>query len=114
MKRPALQKVLLVSWLFLLLALSGWWARGLAWPPTPGTILGGMLILPLALILPAILRGSEKASAAGTLLLIPYMGWGLTEAVANPGARKLAAASVFMAVTCFAALIIWLRSLRSG
>lgn len=114
MNQATLGKILVICWLLLLLALAGWWAGSLVWPPSAIKILAGTLILPLAIILPPVLRGSEKASATGTLLLIPYMGWGLTEAVANPDARGLAAFSTFTAMACFAVLILWLRALRSG
>ncbi len=75
---------------------------------------GGLLILPLLLVLPGIAKGSRFACAGSTLLLTPYIGWGIVEMVANPPARLFAGASVLAAMACFFGLVYWLRVLRAG
>ncbi len=113
MMRAPRRRVLL-SWLLLLIALLTWWLTAMSWPPRMVQILAGLLILPLVLFLPAVLGGSRYATAASTLLLIPYLGWGLTEVVANPGARIFASLTVLSASVCFVFVIAWLRLLRSA
>lgn len=106
--------MVLVTWLMLLGVLGAWWLTGLGWPPPALSLAPGLLLLPLVAILPPILNGSQRACAAATLLLLPYLGWGLTEAVANPAARHFAAATVFTSLACFAGVVLWLRVLRSA
>lgn len=114
MNRPQAQRILLLSWLLLLAVLLIWWLASINWPPQVSALSGALLLLPLAGVLPAILRGSQKVTAAASMLLIPYVGWGLTEAIANPDSRLFAAATVFTGTVSFAALILWLRVLRSA
>lgn len=114
MSRQRAKHSLLLCWLLLLGVLVAWWLTSIDWPPRGGALAGALLVLPLAAVLPAMLRGAQKTSAAASLLLIPYIGWGLTEAIANPDSRLLAAATVFAGTASFGALIVWLRVLRSA
>lgn len=113
MKNSEARTLLLLSWLTLLATLLAWWQSSASWPPTTGDLISALLLLPVAAILPPVIRGSEKACTVASLLLVLYIGWGLTEAVANPQVRVLAAATVFTGTVSFAALIVWLRLLRS-
>ena len=114
MSRQRARGLLLICWLALLLVLLTWWLAASKWPPSYASLAVLILIFPLAGILPALVRGSLRASSAASLLLVPYIGWGLTEAVANPDSRIYAALTVFAGTASFAALIIWLRLLRSA
>lgn len=114
MNRPLARSLLLFCWLILLAVLLSWWVASGGWPPTITALAILLLICPLAAVLPAIARGSERAVSAASLLLIPYIGWGLTEAVANPDARGFAALTVFAGTGSFVVLIIWLRILRAS
>lgn len=111
---PGTRPLAVITWWVLLLAtLTAWWLKGLNAPLRPLDFAGLILILPLAGALVPVARGSSKATAAATLLLIPYLGWGLTEILANPAARLFAVFSVLFGVACFGALILRLRQLRS-
>lgn len=101
-------------WLLLTITLLAWWAAGLQRPLHPIDFAGLILTVPLIVGLIPVLRGSTRATAAGTLLMLPYLGWGLTEVLANPIARGFAIVSIFSSAGCFFALILWLRKLRSG
>lgn len=105
---------LLAAWLLLIGLLVLWWLSQLRWPPDLGGAATGLTILPLALMLPALARGSRHAYAGSTLLLTPYMGWGITETVANPDARLFAGALVLSALACFVLSILSLRESRSA
>ncbi|NNF51169.1 MAG: DUF2069 domain-containing protein [Gammaproteobacteria bacterium] len=114
MNRRYARGVLLFCWLVLLAVLLAWWFAVSARPPAYASLASLLLISPLAGILPAVARGSERACSLASLLLVPYIGWGLTEAVANPDARLFATTTVFAGTATFAALIVWLRVLRTS
>ncbi len=112
--RRQARRWILAAWLLLIGLLVLWWASSQRWPPGTAGAAAGLMILPLVLLTPALSRGSRSASAGATLLLTPYIGFGITEMVANPASRTFAAATVLLAVLCFVLLIYWLRVLRSG
>ncbi len=114
MKSGSRPVAIIIWWLLLLGTLIAWWLKGLNWPLRPLDFAGLVLILPLAGTLVPVARDSSRAMAAATLLLIPYLGWGFTEILANPTARVLATLSVLFGLACFGALILRLRQLRSG
>ena len=51
---------------------------------------------PWLLALRPLVRGRPDAYLGALLLTTPYLGYGLMELVANPGARAMAAATVFV------------------
>jgi phosphoglycerol transferase MdoB-like AlkP superfamily enzyme len=74
----------------------------------PTALLAGALgVAPWLAIGPSLWRGRRQAVA--TLLTAPYLGYGLMELLANPGARPWAAALVLSACALFVALIASLR-----
>ncbi len=82
-----------------------------AWPGT--VLLAAGLLVPLLLPLPGLLRGERRAHAWATLCVAPCFIYGITEAVANPAVRTLAAAILFASLAHFAALVAWLRVTRA-
>ncbi len=78
---------------------------------TPTAALAGALgVAPWLAIGPSLWRGRRQAAA--TLLTAPYLGYGLMELLANPGARPWAASLVLAAGALFVALIASLRLSR--
>jgi uncharacterized membrane protein len=57
-------------------------------------------------------RGERRSHALACLLTVPYLGYGLTEVLANPGARGLAGATVLASCVAFIALVAYLRVSR--
>jgi uncharacterized membrane protein len=61
---------------------------------------------------PSLWRGDRRSHVAATLLTAPYLGYGLMEVLANPGARVYAGALVLLAFALFVALLAFLRLSR--
>jgi len=80
------------------------------WPASP--LLALAWLVPLLLPLPGVLRGSRRTCAWATLCVGPYLIAGVTETIANPAWRALAAAIVFAGLAWFVALIRYLRVTR--
>jgi uncharacterized membrane protein len=81
-----------------------------AWPAS--LLLAIAALAPLLLPLRGVLHGSRSAYAQATLCVVPYVVAGVTETIANPALRALAAAIVFASLAWFAALIRYLRITR--
>jgi uncharacterized membrane protein len=77
-----------------------------------GAWLGLGLMLPLLLPLPGLLRRTRRTYAWATLVLAPYVIYGVTEAVANPVARTSAATVLIASLASFVALVAYLRVTR--
>jgi uncharacterized membrane protein len=82
------------------------------WPRSLG--FAALMLVPLALPQPGILRGRPRTCAWGTLCVAPYFLYGLTEVVANPAARTVAATVLFASLAWFAALVWCLRTARAA
>jgi len=80
------------------------------WPASP--LLALAWLVPLLLPLPGVLRGSRRTCAWATLCVAPYLVAGVTETIANPALRMLAAAIVLAGLAWFATLIRYLRVTR--
>ncbi|HEX7375182.1 MAG TPA: DUF2069 domain-containing protein [Steroidobacteraceae bacterium] len=79
----------------------------------PGNLLlAAVLLVPLALPLPGILRGRRRTYAWATLCVTPYFIYGTTEAVANPAVRAAAGAILVTSLAFFVALVAYLRHTR--
>jgi len=88
-------------------------AAALGSAPWPASLLLALAWLaPLLLPLPGVLRGSRRTCAWATLCVGPYLIAGVTETIANPALRALAAAIVFAGLAWFVALIRYLRVTR--
>lgn len=81
---------------------------------TVGSWLGiGVLLAPLLLAAPGLLRRDRRTFAWATLCLTPHFVFALTELVANPAIRGLAAAMLLLALALVVALVAYLRLTRS-
>ena len=75
-------------------------------------VIAALLLLPLLLPLPGLLRGNKRSSAWGTLCVTPYIVYGLTETIANPATRATAALILFASLMLFVLLVAQLRTAR--
>lgn len=73
-----------------------------------------VLVAPWTLPLRGLLRGERRTCVLALLLSVPYVGYGVTEVLANPGARAYAGATVLLAFAIFVALVAYLRVSRPG
>jgi len=69
-------------------------------------------VAPWLAFAPGLRRGDRSRTLAATLLTVPYLGYGLMEVLANPGARVYAGALVLLAFALFVALLACLRLSR--
>ncbi len=66
-------------------------------------------VAPLLLPLPGLWRGSRYSGAWSSLLVIPYMLFGLVEVIANPAVRLIAALELTLSFVLFAGLLLLAR-----
>jgi uncharacterized membrane protein len=78
------------------------------------TLLALFLLAPLALPLPGLLRRTRRTYAWATLCLAPHFLFSLTEIVANPALRPLAALIFLLALGLLLVLVAYLRLTRPG
>jgi uncharacterized membrane protein len=81
-----------------------------AWPKS--AVLAAALVAPLLLPLRGLLRGDRRTHAWATLCVAPYIIYGITETIANPSVRGLAAAILLASLAHFVALVACLRLTR--
>lgn len=96
----------------LLLAASSAAAVLLSWSGRPSAILALVLIVPLLAPLRGIARGDRRTHAWATLCVLPGFVYGVTEAVANPTLRPIAALVLGSSLALFVALVAYLRVTR--
>ncbi len=96
----------------LLLAASSTACVLVGWNGTPSAILAAVLLPPLLFPLRGIARGDRRTHAWATLCVVPAFVYGLTEVVANPGARPLAALTLGTSLLLFFSLVAYLRVTR--
>jgi len=75
-------------------------------------LLALVLLAPLALTLPGLLRRNRRAYAWASLCLTPHFVYSLTELVANPALRALAATMLVLGLVAMVALVAYLRLTR--
>ena len=75
-------------------------------------VLGTLLLAPLVLPVPGIVRRDRRAYAWATLCLTPHFVYGLTELVANPALRSVAAVMLVLSLALMGALVAYLRLTR--
>ena len=71
-----------------------------------------LLVAPLVATLPGLLRSNRRTFAWATLCVTPHFIYALTEAVANPAIRALAAAMLGLSLGLVVALVAYLRLTR--
>jgi uncharacterized membrane protein len=81
-----------------------------AWPGSLARL--SVLLVPLLLPLPGLLRGQRRTYAWATLCVTPYFIYGLTEVIANPAVRAPAGAILFASLAWFVTLVNYLRVTR--
>ncbi|HEY2780447.1 MAG TPA: DUF2069 domain-containing protein [Steroidobacteraceae bacterium] len=98
----------LTIWLWVALAASllAWVLVGYPWP------ICVIAVLPLLAPLNGLLRGRRYTYAWATLFAIPYLAFALTELLANPQARWVAALSMLLVFAWFCTMILFLRASR--
>jgi uncharacterized membrane protein len=69
-------------------------------------------VLPLLAPLNGLVRGKRYTYAWATLFAIPYLAFAMTELLANPRARWVAALSLLLVFAWFCAMIFFLRVSR--
>ena len=94
-------------WVALVLSLPAWMIAGYPWP------ICALAALPLLAPLSGLLRGRRHTYAWATLFAIPYLAFALTELLANPAARWVAAASLLLVFGWFCTMILFLRASRA-
>jgi uncharacterized membrane protein len=99
----------LTFWLWLALAASllAWMLAGYSW------VLCAIAVLPLLAPLRGLLRGNRHTYAWATLFAVPYIAFALTELLANPQARWVAAMSLLLVFAWFCTMILFLRASRA-
>lgn len=98
----------LTIWLWAALALSllAWIRVGYPWP------ICVIAVLPLLAPLRGLTRGTRYTYAWATLFAIPYLAFALTELLANPRARWVAAITLMLVFAWFCTMILFLRASR--
>jgi uncharacterized membrane protein len=71
--------------------------HALRYSPATAALASVIGVTPWLLLAPGLWRGRRESHAAALLLASPYLAYGLTEVLANPGARPFAGASVLLA-----------------
>jgi uncharacterized membrane protein len=94
-------------WAAVALSLACWYTAGYPWPICAFAIV--LLLAPL----PGLLRGRRHTYAWATLLAVPYLIFAVTELLANPRARWVAALSLLLVFAWFCAMVLYLRASRA-
>ena len=80
--------------------------------PSTAALIAALGVAPWLVLAPGLWRGVQRHHDAAALLTAPYLGYGLMEVLANPGARPLAGALVLIAFALYVALAAFLRLSR--
>ncbi len=89
-----------------------WHARH--YTPSTALLAAALGVAPWLLALRPLVRGRPDAYLGGLMLTTPYLGYGLMELVANPGARRVATALVFVSFALAVAFTACLRLSRQA
>jgi uncharacterized membrane protein len=100
----------IAAWLVLAASIAAWPLAGAG----IGFVSAAVAFLPLLLPLPGLLGGSRRALGAAPMALAPALALAITEILANPPARPIAAASLALAFAAFAGIIAALRAAPPG
>jgi uncharacterized membrane protein len=94
-------------WLAIAASLLAWTLAGYPWP------ICIFAILPLLAPLNGLVRGRRYTYAWATLFAIPYVAFAITELLANPQARWVAALTLLLVFAWFCTMILFLRASRA-
>jgi uncharacterized membrane protein len=98
------RRLTIACWVALTLSLLAWIPAGYPW----GICL--LAVVPLLAPLRGLLRGRRHTYAWATLFTVPYLAFALTELLANPAARWVAALSLLLVFGWFCTLVMFLRA----
>lgn len=98
----------IILWALLCLSLLAWYLAGY-----PGWLCL-LAMLPLLAPLNGLIRGHRYTFAWASLFTIPYLAFALTEMLANPAARRVAAVTLMLVFAWFCSLVIYLRVSRAA
>lgn len=93
-------------WVAVSLSLLAWILAGYPW------LMCLIAVLPLLAPLNGLVRGRRHTYAWATLFAIPYLAFALTELLANPQARWVAAMTLLLVFAWFCTMILFLRASR--
>ncbi len=93
-------------WAAVSLSLLAWILAGYPW------LMCLIAVLPLLAPLNGLVRGRRHTYAWATLFAIPYLAFALTELLANPQARWVAALTLLLVFAWFCTMILYLRASR--
>ncbi len=96
----------------LVLVLIGWLTAWHATRLSNGAAAVALIVLlpPWFAALPGIARGNRRTQQLGAFLTAPYLAYGLTDVLANPGARFYAGGTVLIGFAVFVAIVHSLRT----
>jgi uncharacterized membrane protein len=94
-------------WLAIAASLLAWSLAGYSWP------ICILAVLPLLAPLHGLVRGRRYTYAWATLFAIPYLAFAVTELLANPAARWVAAITLLLVFAWFCTMILFLRASRA-
>ena len=94
-------------WAAVVLSLLAWILAGYPWP------ICILAALPLLAPLSGLMRGRRHTYAWATLFAIPYLAFAVTELLANPAARWVAAMSLMLVFGWFCTMVLFLRASRA-
>jgi uncharacterized membrane protein len=77
-------------------------------------LLAFVLLAPLAIALPGLIARNRRTYAWATLCVTPHFIYALTEIVANPAIRELAASILALSLGLAVALVAYLRLTRAS
>jgi uncharacterized membrane protein len=108
MSAASIARVLTIwLWAAVSLSLLAWTLVGYSW------LLCVIAVLPLLAPLHGLVRGKRHTYAWATLFAIPYLAFAVTELLANPRARWVAAMSLLLVFAWFCTMILFLRASRT-
>lgn len=111
MNAPQIVRLVVLALLAALAAALVAWQRA---PLAAGSLAPLLWLVPLLFPLPGLIRGKRYTYAWSTLVVIGYVALALTEIIAQPPARSLPAAILFVSFALFVALVAYLRVTRRG
>ena len=94
-------------WAALAASLLCWKLAGYSLP------LCAIAVLALLAPFPGLVRGARYTYAWATLFAIPYLAFAVTELLANPAARWVAAMSLMLVFGWFCTMVLFLRASRA-
>ena len=100
------RRLTVALWIAVAARLLAWIFVGYPWPVC------AIAVLPLLAPLNGLVRGRRYTYAWATLFAIPYLAFAVTELLANPRARWVAASSLLLVFAWFCAMIFFLRVSR--